>query len=229
VTIRVFIVDDYEIVLRGLRGLLEAADDIEVVGEALTAKDAMSLVPVVRPDVAMLDVFLSDGDGIELCRELRSSLPQLKCIMLTGFNEDKALLSATMAGASAYLLKDVKGFDLVSVVRRVAAGKSLLNQDLARKLLARKAQRQDDRMQWLTPQQRNILDLIAQAKTNRQIATELSLKEKTVKNYVSELLSKMGFSHRTEAAVYAIQAAVQEKRRSGQKTQTGISSLSERR
>ena len=205
--IRVFILDDYEIVLRGLRALLEAEEDIEVVGEALTVKDALALIPVAHPDVAVLDLVLPDGDGIELCRDLRSSMPDLKCIMLTDFGSDKALLSATLAGASAYLVKDIKGFDIVSVIRRVAAGKSLLNQDLARRLIERNSRGQNDRTKWLTSQQRKILDLLAEAKTNREIATELVLKEKTVKNYVSELLSKMGFSYRTEAAVYAVHLA----------------------
>jgi DNA-binding NarL/FixJ family response regulator len=169
----------------------------------------MARVPATRPDVAVLDVRLNDGDGVEVCRALRSALPELKCLMLTSFADDEALFSAILAGASGYVLKQVKGSDLVSAVRRVAAGGSLLDPALTRQVMDRlRGERpEDERLVRLTGQERNILDLIADGKTNRQIAEELFLAEKTVKNYVSNLLSKMGFARRTEAAVYAARLA----------------------
>jgi len=205
VTTRVFLLDDHEVVRRGLRELFDAEDDLSVVGEASTAEEALSRVPSTRPDVAVLDVRLPDGDGVEVCRDLRSALPELKCLMLTSFADDEALFSAILAGASGYVLKQIKGGDLVTAVRRVAAGESLLDPSLTRQVMdrLRGEQVEDERLARLTSQERNILDLIAEGKTNRQIADELYLAEKTVKNYVSNLLSKMGFSRRTEAAVYA--------------------------
>ena len=206
---RVFLLDDHEVVRRGLHELFEAEDDLNVVGEAATADEAMIRVPATRPDVAVLDVRLNDGDGVEVCRALRSELPELKCLMLTSFADDEALFSAILAGASGYVLKQVKGSDLVSAVRRVAAGGSLLDPALTRQVMDRlRGERpEDERLVRLTGQERNILDLIADGKTNRQIAEELFLAEKTVKNYVSNLLSKMGFARRTEAAVYAARLA----------------------
>jgi DNA-binding NarL/FixJ family response regulator len=206
---RVFLLDDHEVVRRGLHELFEAEDDLSVVGEAATADEAMARVPATRPDVAVLDVRLNDGDGVEVCRALRSALPELKCLMLTSFADDEALFSAILAGASGYVLKQVKGSDLVSAVRRVAAGGSLLDPALTRQVMDRlRGERpEDERLVRLTGQERNILDLIADGKTNRQIAEELFLAEKTVKNYVSNLLSKMGFARRTEAAVYAARLA----------------------
>jgi two-component system response regulator DevR len=205
VTTRVFLLDDHEVVRRGLKELFEAEDDLEVVGEAGTAVEAMSRVPSARPDVAVLDVRLPDGDGVEVCRDLRSAMPELKCLMLTSFADDEALFSAILAGASGYVLKQVKGSDLVSAVRRVATGGSLLDPALTSQVMnrLRGEQAEDERLSRLTSQERNILHLIADGKTNRQIADELFLAEKTVKNYVSNLLSKMGFARRTEAAVYA--------------------------
>ena len=204
-----FLLDDHEVVRRGLHELFEAEDDLSVVGEAATADEAMARVPATRPDVAVLDVRLNDGDGVEVCRALRSALPELKCLMLTSFADDEALFSAILAGASGYVLKQVKGSDLVSAVRRVAAGGSLLDPALTRQVMDRlRGERpEDERLVRLTGQERNILDLIADGKTNRQIAEELFLAEKTVKNYVSNLLSKMGFARRTEAAVYAARLA----------------------
>jgi DNA-binding NarL/FixJ family response regulator len=204
-TTRVFLLDDHEVVRRGLRELFDAEDDLSIVGEAATAEEALSRVPSTRPDVAVLDVRLPDGDGVEVCRDLRSAMPELKCLMLTSFADDEALFSAILAGASGYVLKQIKGGDLVSAVRRVAAGESLLDPSLTRQVMdrLRGEQIEDERLARLTSQERNILDLIAEGKTNRQIADELYLAEKTVKNYVSNLLSKMGFSRRTEAAVYA--------------------------
>ena len=204
-TTRVFLLDDHEVVRRGLRELFDAEDDLTVVGEASSAEEALSRVPSTRPDVAVLDVRLPDGDGVEVCRDLRSAMPELKCLMLTSFADDEALFSAILAGASGYVLKQIKGGDLVTAVRRVAAGESLLDPSLTRQVMdrLRGEQVEDERLARLTSQERNILELIAEGKTNRQIADELYLAEKTVKNYVSNLLSKMGFSRRTEAAVYA--------------------------
>jgi two-component system, NarL family, response regulator DevR len=203
---RLFLLDDHEVVRRGLRELLEAEGEFLVVGEASTAAEALSRVPTSQPDVAILDVRLGDGDGVEVCRDLRSAMPKLKCLMLTSFADDEALFSAIMAGASGYVLKNVKGNDLKSAVRRVASGDSLIDPVLTDQMMARVREEsdRDERLARLTAQERKILRLIAAGKTNRQIADELFLAEKTVKNYVSNLLSKMGFAHRTEAAVYAV-------------------------
>ncbi len=204
-TTKVFLLDDHEVVRRGLRELFETEDDLTVVGEAGTAQEALARVPSSRPDVAVLDVRLPDGDGIEVCRDLRSAMPELKCLMLTSYADDEALFSAILAGASGYVLKQIKGSDLVSAVQRVAAGESLLDPSLTRQVMERLRGEnvEDERLARLTTQERNILELIADGKTNRQIADDLFLAEKTVKNYVSNLLSKMGFARRTEAAVYA--------------------------
>jgi len=205
VTTRVFLLDDHEVVRRGLRELFESEDDLTVVGEASTAQEALARVPSSKPDVAVLDVRLPDGDGVEVCRDLRSAMPELKCLMLTSYADDEALFSAILAGASGYVLKQIRGSDLVSAVRRVAAGESLLDPSLTRQVMERLRGEnvEDERLARLTTQERKILELIADGKTNRQIADELYLAEKTVKNYVSNLLSKMGFARRTEAAVYA--------------------------
>lgn len=207
--IRVFLLDDHEIVRRGVRELLEGAEDIEVVGEAGTVAQALDRVPLTTPDVAVLDVQLPDGSGVEVCRELVSADPDLRCIMLTSFTDDEALLDAVIAGASGYILKDVRGSDIVESVRRVAAGDTLLEPSAvarARDRLRRGAE-EDARLKGLTPQEHRILALLAEGRTNRQIAEEMYLAEKTVKNYVSNLLSKMGMSRRTEAAVYAARLA----------------------
>ncbi len=207
--IRVFLLDDHEIVRRGVRELLEGAEDIEVVGEAGTVAQALDRVPLTNPDVAVLDVQLPDGSGVEVCRELVSADPDLRCIMLTSFTDDEALLDAVIAGASGYILKDVRGSDIVESVRRVAAGDTLLEPSAvarARDRLRRGAE-EDARLKDLTPQEHRILALLAEGRTNRQIAEEMYLAEKTVKNYVSNLLSKMGMSRRTEAAVYAARLA----------------------
>jgi len=209
VTTRVFLLDDHEVVRRGLREVFEAEDDLEVVGEAGTAAEAVARVPATRPDVAVLDVRLPDGDGVEVCRELRALVPELRCLMLTSFADDEALFSAILAGASGYVLKQIRGTELVNAVRRVAAGESLLDPALTRQVMdrLRGEREEDERLARLTAQERNILALIAEGKTNRQIADQLYLAEKTVKNYVSNLLSKMGFARRTEAAVYAARLA----------------------
>ncbi|MCB0981047.1 MAG: response regulator transcription factor [Ilumatobacteraceae bacterium] len=208
--IHVFLLDDHEIVRRGVRELLEAEDGIEVVGEASTAEEAMSRIPAVRPDVAVLDVRLPDGSGVEVCREVRSQLPGLACLMLTSFSDDDALFEAIMAGASGYVLKQIRGNDLVTAIRRVARGESLLDPTVTTKVLhrLRNPSEEDERLAKLTPQERRILDLIAEGATNRQIGAELHLAEKTVKNYVSNMLMKLGMSRRTEAAVFAVKAGV---------------------
>jgi two-component system, NarL family, response regulator DevR len=209
VTIRVFLLDDHEIVRRGLRELLEAEDDIEVVGEAGTAEEAVGRIPATSPDVAVLDVRLPDGSGVEVCRDVRSARPELACIMLTSYADDEALFEAIMAGAAGYVLKQVKGAELVDAIRRVAAGQSLLDPGVTARVLDRLRQgsEEDERLRGLTEQEHRILDLLADGMTNRQIAEEMFLAEKTVKNYVSNLLAKMGMSRRTEAAVYAARLA----------------------
>jgi DNA-binding NarL/FixJ family response regulator len=208
VTIRLFLVDDHEIVRRGLRELFETQDDMEVVGEAGDAETAIQRVPALAPDVAVLDVRLPGRSGIEVCREMRALLPELRCLMLTSFADDEALSAAILAGASGYLLKEIRSGELVASVRKVAAGESLIDPAVA----AATAQRlrhgdEDERVARLTPQERRILELIVDGKTNRQIGAEMFLAEKTVKNYVSNLLMKMGFARRTEAAVYAARLA----------------------
>ncbi|MCE0764454.1 response regulator transcription factor [Pseudonocardia kujensis] len=206
-TISVFLLDDHEIVRRGIAQLLETEDDIEVVGEAGTAAQALARIPATRPDVAILDVRLPDGEGITVCRDIRSTLnPPPACLMLTSYSDDEALFGAIMAGAAGYLLKQVAGTDLIGAVRTVAAGGSLLDPKATALVLERLrhgSEPDDPRYEGLSPQERRILDLIADGLTNRQIGAELYLAEKTVKNYVSSLLHKLGFSRRTEAAVYA--------------------------
>lgn len=209
VPIRVFLLDDHEVVRRGVRDLLEAEDDIEIVGEAGTAEEAVGRIPATSPDVAVLDVRLPDGSGVEVCREVRSRRPELACIMLTSFADDEALFEAIMAGASGYVLKQVRGSELIHAVRRVASGESLLDPKVTAKVLERlrRGPEEDERLRDLTDQERKILNLLADGMTNRQIAEEMFLAEKTVKNYVSNLLAKMGMSRRTEAAVYAARLA----------------------
>jgi DNA-binding NarL/FixJ family response regulator len=207
VPITVFLLDDHEIVRRGIAGLLEAEDDIEVVGEAGTAAAALARIPALRPDVAILDVRLPDGEGVSVCRDVRSSVtPAPACLMLTSYSDDEALFGAIMAGAAGYLLKQISGVDLVGAVRTLAAGGSLLDPRATAAVLERLrrgTEPADPRYASLSPQERRILDLIADGLTNRQIGAELFLAEKTVKNYVSSLLRKLGFARRTEAAVYA--------------------------
>jgi DNA-binding NarL/FixJ family response regulator len=205
---RIFLLDDHEVVRQGLRQLLESQSngEFEVVGEAGTAEDARLRMPAIRPDVAIIDVRLPDGDGVEVCRDLRSAMPHVAYLILTSFADDDALFSAIMAGASGYLLKQIRGVDLVEAVRRVAAGDSLLDPALTRRVMDRLRGEEDEddvRLAHLTRQERRILELVVDGLTNRQIADQMELAEKTVKNYVSNLLAKMGFSRRTEAAVYA--------------------------
>ena len=204
-TVRVFLLDDHEIVRRGVRELLEANDDIEVVGEAGTAEDGMARIPAVKPDVAVVDMRLPDGNGVEVCREVRSRDDTIQCLILTSFADDEALFDSIMAGAAGYLLKQIKGTDLVDAIRRVATGQSLLDPNVTARVLERlrKGPEEDERLARLTEQERKILDLIAEGLTNRQIGERMFLAEKTVKNYVSNLLAKLGMERRTEAAVFA--------------------------
>ncbi|MCU1351650.1 MAG: LuxR family transcriptional regulator [Acidimicrobiales bacterium] len=203
---RVFLLDDHEIVRRGVRELVDAEPDLEVVGEASTAEEALARVPATRPDVAVLDVRLGEGSGIEVCRDIRSAHPEVRCLMLTSFADDEALFDSIMAGASGYVLKQVRGSEIIEGIRAVAAGQSLLDPTVTNRVLERirKGPEQDERTSSLTEQERKVLDLLADGLTNRQIAAELFLAEKTVKNYVSNLLMKMGMQRRTEAAVYAV-------------------------
>jgi len=206
--IRVFLLDDHEVVRRGVRELLEGAGDIVVVGEAGTAAEALRRIVVDAPDVAVLDVRLPDGTGIEVCRDLRSTMPQLRCLMLTSYNEDEALFDAVMAGASGYVLKEVRGTDLVAGIRRVAAGESLLDPVITARILERMRHPPGDALtSSLTPQESVILGHLAEGLTNHQMAERMYLADKTVKNYVSNLLTKLGMSHRTQAAVYAARLA----------------------
>ena len=212
VTIRVFLLDDHEVVRRGLKELLEAEDDLVVVGEADTAETAYGRISATTPDVAVLDVRLPDGNGVEVCRQIRSSNPEIACLMLTSYADDEALFAAIMAGAAGFVLKQVRGSDLVDAVRRVAAGESLLDPAVTTRVLERlRAKPEDDELADLTPQEQRILALIGEGMTNRQIGEEMFLAEKTVKNYVSNLLAKLGMNRRTEVAAYA--ARLDERRR----------------
>ncbi len=207
-TLSVFLVDDHEVVRQGLRHLLEAESDISVVGEAATAGETLPRIGATKPDVAVLDVRLPDGDGVSLCRDIRSQYPEIKCLMLTSYSDDEAMVASVIAGASGYILKDVKGNDLVESIRKVSAGQSLVDLAAAEKVLEfiRETDRpKRDTDDGLTPQENKILDLIAKGYTNKQIGSELFLAEKTVKNYVSNMLTKLGMSRRTEAAVYAVE------------------------
>ena len=212
-TTRLFLLDDHEVVRRGLREMFDAEDDLEVVGEAETVEQALARIPATRPDVAVLDVRLPDGSGVEVCREIRSRHPEINCLMLTSFSGDEALFSAIMAGASGFLLKQVRGHDLVEGVRRVAAGESLLDPGVTAAVFERLRHRDDDDpVNALTEQERVLIDLLAQGMTNRQIGEHMHLAEKTIKNYVSNILTKLGMTRRTEIAVFAARAA---ERRSG--------------
>ena len=202
--IRVFLLDDHEIVRRGVRELLEAEPDIEVVGEAGTAGEALARVAGSRPDVAVLDVRLPDGDGVTVCRELRSRHPELACLMLTSFADDEALFDAILAGAAGYVLKQIRGADLVGAVRTVAAGGSLLDPRATAAVMQRlRTPKALDPLATLTDQERRILELIGEGLTNREIGQRMFLAEKTVKNYVSNLLAKLGLQRRTQVAVLA--------------------------
>ncbi|NIH80322.1 response regulator [Amycolatopsis viridis] len=203
--VRVFLVDDHEVVRRGVADVVRAEADLEVAGEASTAGEALARIPAVRPDVAVLDLRLPDGNGIELCRELCSRMPELRCLMLTSYTDEQAMLDAILAGARGYVVKDVRGMELVSAVRQVGAGKSLLDNRAAAALMARLRNEPavPRAVAGLSDRERALLDLIGEGLTNRQIAERMFLAEKTVKNYVSRLLHKLGMQRRTQAAVLA--------------------------
>ncbi|HVE27096.1 MAG TPA: response regulator transcription factor [Sporichthya sp.] len=202
--ITVFLLDDHEIVRRGVADLLESAPDITVVGEAGTAAQALARIPALKPQVAVLDARLPDGSGIDVCRDIRSAMPEVRCLILTSYDDNDAIFAAVMAGAAGYLLKEIRGTSLLEAIRQVAAGKSLLDPSVTERLLARlrDGTPSDPRMASLSEREREILGLIADGLTNRQIGERLYLAEKTVKNYVSALLAKLGMERRTQAAVY---------------------------
>jgi two-component system response regulator DevR len=202
--VRVFLLDDHEIVRRGLRELLELSGDIEVVGESGSAAEAERRIPALRPDVCVLDARLPDGSGIDVCRAVRSVDPGLHALILTSYDDDQALRAAVLAGASGYVLKDIKGTDLVSAIRRVAAGEQLISAEVVARVRSSFGETSiDPRLRALTPQERRILEHIAEGMTNRQIAEGMFLAEKTVKNYVTSILDKLGMDSRTQAAVFA--------------------------
>ncbi len=203
--IKVFLLDDHEIVRRGIKELLENEGDIVVVGESGSAEEAIRRIPALRPDVAILDGRLPDGTGIDVCREVRSVDPSINALILTSYDDDEALFAAIMAGAAGYVLKQVRGNDLVETVRRVAAGQSMLDPAVTAQVLerVRTGPKVDPSLEQLTPQEQRILELIGEGMTNRQIGTTLFLAEKTVKNYVSSMLAKLGLSSRTQAAIFA--------------------------
>ena len=212
--VRVFLLDDHEIVRRGLRELLEAEEGFTVVGEAGTAEEALTRIPATSPNVAVLDVRLPDGNGVEVCREIRSRHPEINCLIFTSFADDEALVSAILAGAAGYVLKQVRGTDLVDGIHRVAEGQSLLDPSVTARVLdrLRAPHPPEEDVATLTDQERRILDLIAEGLTNRQIGERMFLAEKTVKNYVSNVLMKLGMSRRSEAAAYAARLAERRRR-----------------
>jgi len=221
--IRVFLVDDHEIVRDGLRAVIDASDDLEVVGEAANVVDAIARIDSSRPDVAVVDLFLPDGDGVQVCREVRSRRPELHCLILTSFSDDEALFDAIMAGAAGYVLKGARSGELLDSIRQVAAGRSLLDPAVTARVfeMFRTGRETDRRLASLSQQERRVLELLSDGLTNRQIANRLNLAEKTVKNYVSNLLMKMGFRRRTEAATYAARLAERPTRRAPAPTNTG--------
>ena len=204
-TVRVFLLDDHELVREGIRTLLESDEDIDVVGEAATAAEALTRIPLAKPDVAILDVRLEEGDGIEVCREVRSNAPEMACLILTSFADDEALYASVMAGASGFLLKQIKARDLIEDVKRVAAGESLMDPRAVARVVQRIANPPagDPLLEALSPQERRVLDLIAEGQTNKQIAESMFLAEHTVRNYITGLLRKLKMASRTEAAIFA--------------------------
>ena len=210
--IKVFLLDDHEVVRRGVASLLDTEADIQIIGEASTAQQALARIPALRPDVAVLDVRLPDGNGVAVCREIRSQMPEVACLMLTSFADDDALFDAVMAGAAGFVLKQIHGTDLVGAVRTVASGQSLLDPRSTARMMARlrdQASRKDP-LAALSDQERRILELIGEGLTNRQIGERMYLAEKTVKNYVSNLLAKLDMQRRTQAAALAAQLKAEE-------------------
>jgi two-component system, NarL family, response regulator DevR len=204
-TLRVFLLDDHELVREGIRTLLESDEDIEVVGEAATASEALTRIPLAKPDVAILDVRLEEGNGIEVCREVRSAVPEMACLILTSFADDEALYASVMAGAAGFVLKQIKARDLIEDVKKVANGESLMDPRAVARVVERIANPPagDPVLESLSPQERRVLDLIAEGQTNKQIAESMFLAEHTVKNYITGLLRKLKMASRTEAAIYA--------------------------
>ncbi|MEM9135065.1 MAG: response regulator transcription factor [Actinomycetota bacterium] len=201
--IAVFLLDDHEVVRRGVAGLVDAEPDLEVIGEAGSAAEALRVLAEIEPDVAVLDVRLEDGNGIAVCREIRSAHPDVACLMLTSYADDRALVDAALAGAAGFVLKQIRGNQLIDSIRKVAAGAILLDDATVRLRLERLKQSEEGALDQLTPQERRVFDLIGEGRSNRQIGEELYLAEKTVKNYVSNVLAKLGMTRRTEAAAYA--------------------------
>lgn len=212
--VKVYLVDDHEVVRRGLIDLLGADPELEVIGESGTVAHALAQIPARKPDVAVLDVRLPDGNGIELCRDLLSAMPDLRCLMLTSFTSDEAMLDAILAGASGYVVKDIKGMELAQAIKDVGAGRSLLDNRAAAALMAklRGAAERADPLSGLTEQERVLLGLLGEGLTNKQIAARMFLAEKTVKNYVSRLLAKLGMERRTQAAVFVSKLGQQQRR-----------------
>jgi two-component system, NarL family, response regulator DevR len=210
--VRVFLLDDHELVREGIRTLLESDEEIEVVGEAGTAEEALTRIPLAQPDVAILDVRLEEGSGIEVCRDVRSALPGLACLMLTSFADDEALYASVMAGAAGFVLKQIRARDLIEDVKKVASGASLMDPRAVARVVERIANPPvgDPALDSLSPQERRVLDLIAEGKTNKQIAETMFLAEHTVKNYITGLLRKLKMSSRTEAAIYATKMKTEE-------------------
>jgi DNA-binding NarL/FixJ family response regulator len=215
--ITVFLLDDHEIVRRGVRDLINAESGITVIGEAATAASALARIPALKPDVAVLDIRLPDGNGVTVCREIRSKMPQLACLMLTSFSDDDALFDAIMAGAAGYVLKQIRGTDLIGAIRTIASGQSLLDPEAASRVMRRMRDQAaaTDPLSSLTDQERRILVLIGEGLTNRQIGDRLFLAEKTVKNYVSALFAKLGMQRRAQAAAYATRVFEQQPGRDG--------------
>ncbi len=210
---RVFLLDDHEIVRRGVAQLIDAEPDLTVVGEASGATEALDVVKRTTPDVAVLDIRLQDGTGIEVCRDIRSECPDVACLILTSFADDRALVDASLAGAAGYVLKQVRGNDLLESIRKVGAGAQLLDSATVRLGMQRLKDSDSGRIDTLTDQERRIFDLIGEGRSNRQIAESMFLAEKTVKNYVSNMLAKLGMSRRTEAAAFAARLEERERRR----------------
>lgn len=204
--VRVMFVDDHEVVRKGLASLVEAEEDLEVVGEASSGPEAVRLAPIYRPDVVVMDVRMPEGGGIEACRSLRDALPGLAVIMLTSYSDDEALFNSIMAGAAGFVLKQIRGHDLIDAIRRVASGQSLLDPSVTTRVLERlraaKFDNRDPKLARLSPQEERILDLVAEGRTNREIAEKIHLSDKTVKNYVSSILQKLEVQRRSEAASY---------------------------
>ena len=212
--IKIFLVDDHEVVRKGVAGLLDTDPELTVIGEAGSAAQALARIPALRPDLVLLDVRLPDGNGVELCRELRSKLPELNVLMLTSFTDEEAMLNAILAGAGGYVIKDIQADRLVSAVREVGAGRSLLDNRAAATLMAKLRADAESRgpVDQLTERERTLLDLIGEGLTNRQIAERMFLAEKTVKNYVSRMLTKLGLERRTQAAVLATELRTGQRR-----------------